>query len=44
MGVLLGSVIGIWPFDTTSQVTEFGIGGALAIAGFLVTWRLSTIK
>jgi putative membrane protein len=44
MGVLLGSVIGIWPFGATSQATDFGVGGALALAGFLLTWRLSTIK
>jgi putative membrane protein len=44
MGVLLGAVIGIWPFDANSQAIDFGIGGALAIAGFLATWRLSTIK
>jgi putative membrane protein len=44
MGVLLGSVIGIWPFDAASQATDFGMGGILAAAGFLFTWRLSTIR
>jgi putative membrane protein len=44
LGVLLGSVIGIWPFDSASRPADFGIGVVLAGAGFLGTWRLSMIK
>jgi putative membrane protein len=42
LGVLLGSVIGIWPFSAASQPRDYGIGAALAIAGFLATWQLSS--
>lgn len=43
MGILLGSVIGIWPFDKASTSVDFGWGGFLAIIGFAATFALSRI-
>ena len=44
LGVLLGSVIGIWPFRATTTPGDCAIGAALAAAGFVVTIALSRIK
>jgi len=44
MGVLLGSVIGIWPFSGTTTPGEYATGAALAAAGFIGTLALSRIK
>ena len=44
LGILIGSVVGIWPFDHTSGPVDFAIGAALAVAGFIATVLLSRIK
>jgi putative membrane protein len=44
LGVLLGSVVGIWPFDAASQGGDYALGGALALGGFMCTTLLSRIK
>jgi putative membrane protein len=44
LGVLLGSVIGIWPFHATSTSGDYGIGAALTAAGFVGTFALSRMK
>ena len=43
LGILLGSVVGIWPFDAASQAGDYGLGAALAVGGFLFTLLLSRI-
>lgn len=44
LGILFGSVRGIWPFDAGASGTDYAWGGLLAIAGFLATMLLSRIK
>jgi putative membrane protein len=44
LGILFGSVAGIWPFDRTSSPADFAIGAALAMAGFITTVFLSRIR
>ncbi len=44
LGILLGSVVGIWPFDAASTAADCGIGAALAVAGFVATVLLSRIR
>ena len=41
MGVLLGSVVGIWPFEGETTGSAYLAGGALAAIGFAVTFGLS---
>lgn len=41
LGILLGSVIGIWPFDATSTAGDVFIGLTVAAAGFALTTALS---
>ncbi len=41
LGLLLGSVVGIWPFDATSQPGDYALGLLLALAGFSFTALLS---
>ncbi len=43
LGILLGSVVGIWPFDSASQLGDYVIGSSLAAAGFVATTLLSRI-
>jgi putative membrane protein len=43
LGILFGSVVGIWPFDAGSQPVDFAIGAGLAAAGFIATVVLSRI-
>ena len=43
LGILLGSVVGIWPFDAYSAPADYLIGAALATAGFIATVLLSRI-
>jgi putative membrane protein len=43
LGILLGSVVGIWPFDASTQLGDYVIGVALAIAGFAATAVLSRL-
>lgn len=44
LGFLLGSVVGIWPFDPASVASDYVGGGALFAAGFAATFLLSRIK
>lgn len=44
LGILLGSVIGIWPFDAASSVTDYGVGALLAVLGFVSTTSLSRLS
>ncbi|MCO6439106.1 MAG: DUF368 domain-containing protein [Phycisphaerae bacterium] len=44
LGILLGSVVGIWPFDATSTGADFATGAGLAVVGFLTTLGLSRIS
>ncbi len=41
MGVLLGSVVGIWPFEGETTGSAYLSGGLLAAIGFAVTFGLS---
>ncbi len=41
MGVLLGSVVGIWPFEGETTGSAYTAGGVLAAIGFAVTFGLS---
>ena len=43
LGILFGSVVGIWPFHGVTTVAEYLIGAALAVAGFGATVLLSRI-
>ncbi len=44
LGILLGSVVGIWPFDAATTTMGYGIGAGLAGVGFVVTRLLSRIS
>ncbi len=44
LGILLGSVIGIWPFEAGSQAGDYALGVLLAAAGFACTALLSRIS
>ena len=41
MGVLLGSVVGIWPFEGETTASAYMAGGVLAAIGFAITFGLS---
>ncbi len=41
MGILLGSVVGIWPFEGETTGSAYLAGGVLAAIGFAVTFGLS---
>lgn len=43
LGILVGSVVGIWPFDGASTVADYGTGLGLAGVGFAVTMALARI-
>ena len=43
LGILLGSVVGIWPFDASAQPGDYIVGVTLAIAGFAATALLSRL-
>jgi len=43
LGILLGSVIGIWPFDAASTFADYVTGLATAAAGFALTTGLSRL-
>jgi putative membrane protein len=43
LGILLGSVVGIWPFSAASTTTDVLVGAALAAAGFAATLLLSRV-
>ncbi len=44
LGILFGSVVGIWPFDRTSAPGDYAVGATLALAGFITTALLSRIR
>lgn len=44
LGILLGSVVGIWPFDATSQAADYAVGASLALAGFVFTALIARIS
>ena len=43
LGILLGSVYGLWPFSSDSDPMEYTWGTALAAGGFAVTFCLSRL-
>jgi putative membrane protein len=43
LGILLGSVVGIWPFDTVSTHQDYVVGTMLAAVGFAFTVTLSRV-
>lgn len=43
LGLLFGSVIGLWPFDGVPSPSQAGAGLALVIAGFGISWAISRI-
>jgi uncharacterized membrane protein len=44
LGILLGSVVAIWPFDKASRPAEYIQGAAIALAGFICTVLLAHIR
>ena len=44
LGILLGSVFGIWPFDPANSVPDYGVGALLAVIGFVCTTRLARLS
>ncbi|MFQ5589739.1 MAG: DUF368 domain-containing protein [Phycisphaerae bacterium] len=44
LGILLGSILGIWPFDKGSGPQDYAAGAALSVLGFAATALLSRIK
>ncbi len=44
LGILLGSVIGMWPFTAVSTGSDYTVGTALAVAGFLLTLGVSRVS
>ena len=43
LGILLGSVVGLWPFDDRTTDGDYAIAGALLAGGFVFTALLSRI-
>ena len=43
LGLLLGSVIGLWPFPTVPSPAQAGVGVGLAATGFAVSWTISRL-
>jgi putative membrane protein len=44
LGILLGAVVGIWPFDASSQIGDYAVGVLLSVIGFVATVLLSRIS
>jgi len=44
LGILFGSVVGIWPFNAASASSDYLLGSLLAVAGFVATVALSRIR
>ncbi len=44
LGILFGSVVGIWPFTRASSSGDLAVGAALAVVGFIATILLSRIR
>ena len=43
LGLLLGSVVGLWPFPEIPSAAQAGEGIALVLAGFAVSWTISRL-
>lgn len=43
LGIVLGSVVGIWPFSGESSAQDVGLGAILAVGGFVATYALSRL-
>lgn len=43
LGILLGSVIGLWPFDASSGMGDYAVAGMMVAVGFAVTVGLGRI-
>lgn len=43
LGLLLGSVIGLWPFPTVPSAARAGAGVALGATGFLISWAIARL-
>ena len=44
LGLLLGAVLGLWPFgDTAPPGWQFGAGATLAVGGFALSWGISRL-
>lgn len=43
LGILLGSVLGIWPFEAATPLADYGWGFLIAGAGFLCTAMIAKI-
>ena len=41
LGLLLGSVVGLWPFAGVPSPAQAGAGAALALTGFAICWTIS---
>ncbi len=44
LGIVCGSVIGIWPFNVESNVGQIAGGSGLAVVGFFLTWLLARLN
>ena len=43
LGLLLGSVVGLWPFAGVPSTAQAAAGAALALTGFAVSWTISRL-
>ena len=43
LGLLLGSVVGLWPFADVPSPAQAGAGAALVLSGFAVSWTISRL-
>ena len=43
LGLLLGSVVGLWPFSGVPSPARAGAGAGLVLAGFAVSWTISRL-
>ena len=44
LGILVGSIVGLWPFPQAAPLEEYTVGAGLALAGFMATYLLSRIS
>ena len=44
LGIVVGSIVGIWPFRGGTSAAAYAVGAALSLAGFVATFLLSRIK
>ena len=44
LGILVGSIVGLWPFPQAAPPEEYAVGAGLALAGFMATYLLSRIS